>query len=253
MIVDSFMFFNELDLLEIRINELADVVDLFVLTEATLTHRGNKKPLYFEDNKDRFSDFNINHVVVDNYGGVSFENPWVMEVYQRHCGLKVIREMGLSPDDVVLTSDLDEIWSAYAVKEKAYTTGWKYAGAAMPLFYYYFNCLHTNQAWFPCRWAKGDRLDIEPLRGGEVDISFKNTGWHFSYMGDIQEKLRCFSHSEFDKPPYNNLEYIEHRKGNLKSLFDEDSNFVIIDKLDFLPKYVLENMSKFEGLIKRGG
>ena len=34
MIYDCFMFYNELDLLEIRIEELWDVVDYFVLSEA---------------------------------------------------------------------------------------------------------------------------------------------------------------------------------------------------------------------------
>jgi len=31
-LIDCFPFFNELDLLEIRLNELKDVVDVFVLT-----------------------------------------------------------------------------------------------------------------------------------------------------------------------------------------------------------------------------
>ena len=45
MIYDCFCFFNELDLLEIRLNELNPVVDKFVLVEATMTHNGDKKPL----------------------------------------------------------------------------------------------------------------------------------------------------------------------------------------------------------------
>ena len=45
MIVDCFPFFNELDLLELRLNELKDVVDVFVLSEATLTFTG--KPSRF--------------------------------------------------------------------------------------------------------------------------------------------------------------------------------------------------------------
>lgn len=36
MIYDTFMFFNELDLLEIRLNELDKVVDTFVLVESPL-------------------------------------------------------------------------------------------------------------------------------------------------------------------------------------------------------------------------
>ena len=46
MIYDCFSFFNELDLLEIRLNTLDKVVDKFILAESTLTHTGNPKPLY---------------------------------------------------------------------------------------------------------------------------------------------------------------------------------------------------------------
>jgi len=57
-VFDSFIFFNELDLLELRLNILNDVVDYFVLTESPFTVSGNEKPLYYQDNKDRFGKFN---------------------------------------------------------------------------------------------------------------------------------------------------------------------------------------------------
>ena len=41
----AFSFFNELDLLELRLHELNKVVDYFVLVEATLTHSGWNKPI----------------------------------------------------------------------------------------------------------------------------------------------------------------------------------------------------------------
>jgi hypothetical protein len=57
-VFDSFIFFNELDLLEMRLNILNDVVDYFVLTESPFTVSGNEKPLYYQENKDRFGKFN---------------------------------------------------------------------------------------------------------------------------------------------------------------------------------------------------
>lgn len=56
-IYDCFIFFNELDLLELRLNELSDIVDKFVLVEGTKTFQGDDKPLYFEENKDRFKEY----------------------------------------------------------------------------------------------------------------------------------------------------------------------------------------------------
>ena len=53
-VIDSIIFFNELDLLEMRLNILNDVVDTFVITESPFTVSGNEKPLYYLENKDRF-------------------------------------------------------------------------------------------------------------------------------------------------------------------------------------------------------
>ena len=64
-VFDSFIFFNELELLEMRLNILKDVVDYFVLTESPFTVSGNEKPLYYQENKDLFGKLNdkiIHHV-----------------------------------------------------------------------------------------------------------------------------------------------------------------------------------------------
>ena len=250
MIIDCFPFFNEFDLLEIRLNELADVVDMFVLTEATLTHRGNEKPLYFDENKDRFSEFNIEHIIVDDYTGVDTSYSWDIERYQRQCGVDFVKNMGLASDDVVLISDCDEIFMAEKVKEFAMTTGWHCAGAFMLMFYYWMNCLQVNEGWFPARWIKGDCLGCWEPRGGDYAGAFINTGWHFSYLGDIKEKLASFAHSEYDKPPYNTTEYIELKKSRCENLFDDDSQSAIVRDLSYLPNYVLENMDRFSGYIR---
>ena len=56
-IYDGFLFFNELDLLEIRLNTLNDVVDYFILVESSVTHAGKSKSFIFEENKDKFTKF----------------------------------------------------------------------------------------------------------------------------------------------------------------------------------------------------
>ena len=54
-VYDCFPFFNELDVLEIRLKELWDVVDVFVLAESNLSHSGKPKEYIFENNKQRCS------------------------------------------------------------------------------------------------------------------------------------------------------------------------------------------------------
>ncbi len=67
-VFDCFPFYDELDLLEIRMNILNYEVDYFVLTEATRAFTGKPKPLYY-NNKVRFKKFAHkirHHVIVDD-------------------------------------------------------------------------------------------------------------------------------------------------------------------------------------------
>ena len=54
MVYDCFQFFNELDILKIRLNVMNDVVDKFVISEGYRDLSGLKKPLYYEENKEMF-------------------------------------------------------------------------------------------------------------------------------------------------------------------------------------------------------
>ena len=68
-IFDTFTFYNELDLLELRLNILGDVVDHFVINEANITFTGKPKPLYYQENKERFKKWEhkiIHHVTIDD-------------------------------------------------------------------------------------------------------------------------------------------------------------------------------------------
>lgn len=56
MLVDTFMFYNELDVLELRLRTLEPYVDKFVIVEAEVNHVGGPKELFFEKNKERFEN-----------------------------------------------------------------------------------------------------------------------------------------------------------------------------------------------------
>lgn len=107
---DCFPFFNELDLLEIRLHTLAPLVDTFVIGESPLTYRGEPKPLFYLENKDRFRQFwpKIRHVIIEDLPAQKgFAENWQRETFQRGA-----LQRGL-PDaldsDFVMMSDLDEI------------------------------------------------------------------------------------------------------------------------------------------------
>src|SRR5208337_1996465 len=113
MIYDCFTFFNELELLGLRLHELAEVVDKFVLVEATKTHSNQPKPLHYQENRSRFGGFHdkIIHIIVDDLPDA--KDPWVLENYQRNCIARGL--VNCRPDDFLLISDLDEIPGATTV------------------------------------------------------------------------------------------------------------------------------------------
>ena len=68
MIADCFMFFNEFDILEGRLEYLYDVVDRFVIVESNRSHSCKTKPLYLKENMSRYKKYKdkITHVVYKN-------------------------------------------------------------------------------------------------------------------------------------------------------------------------------------------
>ena len=86
-VVDTFMFYNELDILELRLETLDPWVDRFVLVEAEVNHIGGSKELFFEKNKERYAKWldKIVHVVVSADEAPKDENPWSREKFQREC------------------------------------------------------------------------------------------------------------------------------------------------------------------------
>jgi|ERR1022692_989649 beta-1,4-mannosyl-glycoprotein beta-1,4-N-acetylglucosaminyltransferase len=113
MIYDCFTFFDELELLELRLHELGDVVDKFVWVEATKTHSNKSKPLHYQENRVLFQAFHdqIIHVVVDDMPDSN--DSWVLENFQRKCIARGL--VNCRPEDFILVSDLDEIPRATTV------------------------------------------------------------------------------------------------------------------------------------------
>src|SRR4051794_27673843 len=142
LIYDCFMFFNELDVLEIRLNVLAEVVDRFVLVEARQTHQRGGKPLHYADNRDRFASFadRIEHVVVDEFPEEA-TGTWGCENWQRNAIRRGIRDAKIG--DTILISDVDEIprpeFVAAADQRRGVTV------SRQLLCSYFLNCVHLQE------------------------------------------------------------------------------------------------------------
>ena len=84
-IYDCFIFRNELDLLEIRLTELYNQVDYFVVVESTHTFQGAPKELILQNNWSRFQQWHdkMIHIVVDDMPLLG--DAWQNEHHQRNC------------------------------------------------------------------------------------------------------------------------------------------------------------------------
>ncbi len=200
MIVDCFTFFNELDILELRLSVLEGVVDRFVLCEAPFTFRGDPKPLVYAQNKERFARWNdrIVHLV---YDAVADANPWNNEFGQRAHLTSAVR--GLAPDDLILIGDVDEI------PEPA-LAGFRPDPGRIIAHRHVLAVGYVNRIvadWIGtkaiARRDLGERTlnDIRVLPFGAFDVI--DSGWHFSAIGGanvMARKIRAYSHTEVDIP-----------------------------------------------------
>lgn len=204
MIVDCFPFWNELDLLDIRLAELSPVVDRFVLVEAPLTHSGQPKPLHYALNKDRYAPYldKITHLVVSL--PEQAESAWVRENAQR-AGIIYGLIAGDIPDDaVVMVSDADEIPRAASLPERLDH------GAVVVLeqaLYFYKLNLRSSKTWHGTRIATAQTVmkqGAQWMRTARGHV-LPDAGWHFSYLGGVDavsNKIAAFAHQEYNTPLY---------------------------------------------------
>lgn len=268
MVYDCFIFFNELDLLEIRLNELDSVVDKFVIVEADKTFQDKPKPFIFEENRERFAKFldKIIYVKLTKYPlfipVINPFSPWKLEFYQRNSIVKGLKNC--KPEDIILISDIDEIPRASVLKEYLEKGVDRIYGFKMDMYMYFLNHklifdkesrMSKEQSedgiWFgtamvPKRLFKQKPYRIRKtlmrtMRRGQVYDIIPNAGWHFSFMGGynkIKQKLEAFSHTEFNLEHLKEENYINDCLMSGKDLFGRDMEFKVLDSLDTLPEYL---------------
>lgn len=183
MLIDCFIFYNELDILKKRLKYLDSVVDKFVLVESTSTFRGIPKELYYQNNKDMFKEWRdkIIHIVVkDNPSG---KDPWLREYFQRNCIARGLLEF--QDDDIVMVSDVDEIPNRTALRLPPDVQVCSYN---MIAFQYNFNYIQELEPWFgTVITTKEVLMRVSPQKLREMRWSvphYKNAGWHLSSFGD---------------------------------------------------------------------
>ena len=267
MIFDCFLFFNEEDLLDLRLNELSGAVDKFVIIEAHQTFAGHDRDLVFPLIEDKFSEFKdqiIYASVQMPYGKENsrFANR-AREIHQREHIKTVLKDNGVKDEDRVLISDLDEIPDKdYLLQATQDTQNYVFLQDA---FYYYVNNRYIaagNSKWYGTISVKWEHLKtIKP--SSPTDLTFIiskkqdyipiEAGWHFSYLGGaeaIKNKVLSFSAAD-EYGSSSSLNSLESRFQNNQDLFGRpEIQFRPISLGDIkYPDYLLNNQEKFHHLI----
>lgn len=246
-IIDCFLFYNETELLTYRLNILNNVVDYFVIVEATHTFAGMPKNCIFEQLKQtepflKFRD-KIIHVIVDDfpyiYPNIQYAiyeeggQQWQNEHHQRNCIARGLERLPLKNVDVITVTDVDEI------PDPALLTNIKNKRILVTLnvlemdFYYYNLNSKVRQQWHLAKivsfWTyKEVGLAFQYYRHircpGQM---LQRGGWHLSYFGDanyIKNKIENFSHQELNTREFTDTNKIEERVANCGDLFERINN-----------------------------
>lgn len=248
MIYDCFYFFNELDLLEIRLNILNNYVDKFILVEATETFNGKSKKLIYKDNIEKFKDFNhkIIHYIVDDYpdnkeiynkalnspNTGNKEHWWMREFYQKE---SLLKPLSIANDnDLIFISDIDEIWNpkidySFISDDNVY----KPIQTARPFYLNYksnqpfsdwtgtrVGLMKTVKKYGPNHFRTEAFVQSKPILNG---------GWHFSWLTRSENKWD-------DRHPDN------------KNRFNSVCSYSYWKDETDLPEYLKDNKKKYKHL-----
>lgn len=265
-IIDIFSFNGELDALEIRLNVLYEWVDEFIICESDETFTGLPKPLYYEENKERYRKFwpKIKHFIMskENDPGLAYmasQSPgvpqglhwWRREFIQKESMRYALTH--LKDDDLVFIGDADEIWNPNYMP-----TG--RCKLEQTVYSYFLN--NKSSEWWegtsvmPYHWVRS--LALDDLRAHDHHVrpiskapTFPNHGWHFTNMygtnaEKIKEKLNSYSHQEFNFPQI--TDNIANQINNNKDFIGRDFTFTVDET--GLPQYVLDNRERYAHLFR---
>jgi beta-1,4-mannosyl-glycoprotein beta-1,4-N-acetylglucosaminyltransferase len=286
-VYDCFTFFNEIELLKVRIEELYDVVDYFVVTEATQTFTGEPKRLHFLDHAEEFAKYKekIIHLIVDDFPAPTsnhYQDRWTREAFQRNAAFRGLNRC--TNDDIIFISDVDEIPNQQAVRQvKEYFHRVRVRGRNvrdenqwicqldMRLFLFFLN-YEGSRGWNGAAKAapfwmvkKMPLWNLKILHHTNPHLhQIHNGGWHFhSMVGGDNEKLALKLRSAYLYEPQKdfcfgvsndwvaNLSNVETWEGHTEDFvkWSSDNNSCqIVPVDDSYPKYILDHIEHFKDL-----
>lgn len=248
-IIDGFTFYNEVDMLELRLRYLYPYVDKFLIVEADRKFSGEAKPFILKElmATSRFAwaadKVSIRSIHIDTSQMRLDERPesydpttdfWKIEATQRNA----IRPEIMGAHDMLLMGDVDEIPNAETLKllrQNRQFRRWvqKEPRAFRQSFFYYNpHCLKA-EPWAGTIVIGGEvaaRMSNQEIRDKRYKWRpLENGGWHFSYFmspEQIADKIKSFSHQEYNTEYIRDADRIRTMIQQKKDIFERDEAFV---------------------------
>ena len=236
-------------MLTYRLNLLNSSVDYFILAEATHTHAGFTKPLFFEENKSLFKEFEhkIIHIIVDNFP-FKKENEtspfkagyqWANEEWQRDALKRGLSLLSIADEDQIVLCDLDEIPNPATLAKLRTAPVTKLCILQMDMYFYTLqNKLHDpwrHARVAPYSYVKNLGSYSKQFRFGPTTTIINAGGWHLSYFMSplgISNKIKNFAHQEFNQSEYTEPELIRKRIEKCSDPYDRQD--ITIQKISIL-------------------
>ncbi|KAG6766376.1 hypothetical protein NC652_021947 [Populus alba x Populus x berolinensis] len=267
-VYDAVLFNNELDILALRWKELYPYITQFVLLESNSTFTGKEKLLYFATHRDQFK-FVEPRLTYGTIGGrfKKGENPFIEEAYQRVALDQLIKVAGISDDDLLIMSDVDEIPSRHTINLLRWCDDTpSVLHLRLKNYLYSFEFLKDIKSWR----ASVHRYQTGKTRYAhyrQADVILADAGWHCSFcfrrISEFIFKMKAYSHVDRVRfKRYLNPERIQRvicKGADLFDMLPEEHTFKeIIGKMGpiphsysavHLPSYLLENADKYKFLL----
>ncbi len=280
-VYDCFTYFNEIELLELRLNLLYNTVDYFVVVEANKTHKNNDKDFNFEEHAASLQEYldKIIYVKVQDMPSCP-KDEWEQENFQRNCIKRGLANC--CPEDLILISDIDEIPDSAAIRLLVENSGSVAAftaeerkeiarletvpesllqryGAGLldiiplaleqTLFYYFVNC-RCKEKWHGTTIVKAKYLSSPQLFRNYRNVlpRISNGGWHFSYLGGIDRILEKLDSIVESTAGRYSADHIKHCIGNGLDLYGRTGRafeFEFIDIDQTLPRNIQAITGKY--------
>jgi len=221
-VIDSFIFYNEFDMLKLRLNYLKNIVDHFIICESNYTFSGKPKPYYLDQILPELSDDIVSKIIRIKFepdisefnfpDEVKCHDPnndiWNFEYQQRDYISKNL--INFSSDDIFMISDVDEIPCKEIINDLLSVnleSNFKYM---LKFDWFWYNFITKQHSTMPGTAITTVKYAIKKGSNGiryerHKYPTIENGGWHFSYFGDInfiQNKIKSFSHQEYNKEEY---------------------------------------------------